>query len=188
MSLLPGRILPQSESLGTVNADGTVTIDHNWWLLFYNLCLQVLGISAGSIPADALIDLESVDIDAVGTDITAVQRSTWNALLASADHLMEVSPDIARLLAQDTLLPDPIPQAQPVVTITVGGSPFTYTASFAGTVVVTGAVTSLTFKRQGTSVALGLTDGVFPLSRADQLVVAYSSTTPVMTFIPWSSQ
>jgi hypothetical protein len=190
MSLLPGRILPQSEPIGRVNADGTVTADTNWWLLWYNLCLQTLGTTSSGVPADPSTVLQTVDIDAAGADTAVLQRSTWNAyqLALQADPPDITDQSRALLLAQDALLPDAIPQAQPVATITVGGSPFTYTAAFAGTVVVTGTVTSLSFKRQGTSVALGLTDGVFPLSRGDQLVVTYPATAPVLTFIPWSSQ
>lgn len=43
MSLLPGKILPEGESFGTVAADGTVRIDHEWWLFLYNLAAYVLG-------------------------------------------------------------------------------------------------------------------------------------------------
>lgn len=96
MSLLPGRILPQTEPFGTVSEDGkTVTIEKNWWLWAYNVSLQSLGTGNG-IPADQLIDLESVDIDAVGTD-AAVLRAPIAAL--------------ANLIPTDT---DPVPSLQDV--------------------------------------------------------------------------
>lgn len=98
MSLLPGQILPQSAILGRVNADGTVTIEQNWWLLLFNLCLQTLGTGAG-LPADALIDLESVDIDAVGTDSAALRQPLSNALLL-AQQLDDLSADVANLQKQ----------------------------------------------------------------------------------------
>ncbi len=45
MSLLPGEILPQSVPIGTVNADGSVTVATNWWLLFYNIAANSIGTS-----------------------------------------------------------------------------------------------------------------------------------------------
>lgn len=90
MSLLPGQILPPTEPLGRVNADGIVTIDKNWWLLLYNLCLQILGTGTG-IPADALIDIETTDVDASNTDAAALRAPV----------------NVATLLATDNLLPDP---------------------------------------------------------------------------------
>lgn len=187
MSLLPGRILPQSEPLGTVNEDGTVIIEQNWWLLFYNLCAQVLGTTANAIPVDALIDLESVDIDVVGSDITALRRPLDNALVPS-DVMIGLAdlPDLQRalLLAQDPLLPDPAPRAPPAQSVTVGASPFSYTAAFDGIVAVTGGtVSAISLIRQGTSVATGITTGLFPLSRLDTLQVTYSGL-PTMTFLP----
>jgi len=213
MSLLPGQILPPSTSLGQVNDNGSVTINHDWWLLLYNLSLQVLGNGTG-LPADALIDLQSVDADAIDADAIALRSPLANALvqaiqpsdvvvglkdlpdlqrallLAQDALLPDPTPDLQRALslAQDGLLPDSAPLAQPVSAITVGASPFTYTASFAGSVAITGSVTSINFKRQGTSVATGLTTGVLPVCRFDQLVVTYPGAAPTMTFIPWSSQ
>lgn len=95
MSLLPGQILPQSAILGRVNEDGTVTIEQNWWLLLYNLTLQTLGTGSG-LPADALIDLENVDIDAVATDSAASRQPLSNALLL-AQHLDDLAADVAKL-------------------------------------------------------------------------------------------
>lgn len=72
MSLLPGQILPQSASLGTLNSDGTVTIDKNWYLLLYNMAQQVLGLNGGLNTAQ-LIDLQNIDIDASGADPAALR-------------------------------------------------------------------------------------------------------------------
>ena len=36
-SLLPNTILPETVPIGQVNQDGTVTINHQWWLFLYNL-------------------------------------------------------------------------------------------------------------------------------------------------------
>lgn len=190
MSLLPGQMLPQTEPIGKVNADGTVTMETNYWLLFYNLCIQVLGTGSG-LPADALIDLESADIDAVGTDSTVLRQPVSNALLQALQPSDVVVctddlPDLqkALLLAQDPLLPDPQPRAQPAQSVTVGASPFTYTAAFDGMLIATGGtVSAIALIRQGTSVATGITTGLIPLSRTDQVQITYSAT-PTVTFLP----
>jgi len=194
MSLLPQQIIPQTIPLGTVNPQGQVILATDWWLLLYNLCLQTLGTGSG-FPADELIDLEGADLDATNADAMALRQPLASALaqtIQPADVVVSTNdlPDLLRalLFAQDPLLPDPSPLAQPVAAITVGASPFTYTAAFAGNVAITCSVTSISFKRQGTSVATGVTTGVIPVCRGDQLVVTYPGAAPTMTFIPWSSQ
>lgn len=189
MSLLPGQIIPPNEPIGQANETGQVIITKNWWLLLYNLWLNTIGTG---IPADQVVALESVDMDAADSDAVSLRRPLSNALLLAQEPTQQVTstdlPDIARalLLAQDPLLPDSPAQAQPVSSITVGGSPFTYTASFAGSVAITGGtVSAITIIRQGTSVTTGLTTGLIPVSRFDQVRVTYTGT-PTMTFIPGS--
>lgn len=187
MSLLPGQILPPDTPIGKTDDQGNVTINHDWWLLLYNLCLQILGNGSG-LPADALIDLESADTDAIDADAIALRRPVANLEVQQYDYTPSSSelPDIARalLLAQDNLLPDSIPQAQPVSTILATGSPFTYTASANGQLCVAGgSVSILQIIRQGTAVTTGLTAGLIPLSRLDQVVVTYGSA-PTLTFLP----
>jgi hypothetical protein len=55
MSLLPGQILPPTAPLGTVNADGQIIIEKNWWLLLYNMCQQILAGSGATLTE--LVDL-----------------------------------------------------------------------------------------------------------------------------------
>lgn len=70
MSLLPGRIIPQDVPIGKVNEDGTVTIDKDWWLLLYNLCLQTLGTTGTTLPTDDQILLTELDDAAAdGNDV-----------------------------------------------------------------------------------------------------------------------
>jgi hypothetical protein len=189
MSLLPGQILPATEPLGRVTPDGLVIIDKNWWLLLYNVCLQILGTGNG-IPADQLIDLASADGDAIDADAIMLRQGLSNALMLAHDPPRQITsadlPDIFRalLLAQEALLTDPTPQAQPAQSITVGASPFTYTAPFDGTLVSTGGtVSAIAIIRQSTTVATGLTSGLIPLSRSDKVQVTYSAS-PTMTFLP----
>ena len=189
MALLPMQILPETLPIGTVQPDGKVQIDHNWWLLWYNLCAQVLGGTQG-LPASALTELASSDSDAMDTDAVVLRRA-----IANLDVSGEILPDNdlpainrALLLAQDGLLQDPPPRAQPIASVSPTGSPYTYTAPFAGTVSVTsGTVSQITVIRTGVSVVTGLTSGLFQLSRFDQLQVTYTGT-PTMNFIPWSPQ
>lgn len=187
MSLLPGQILPPDVPIGKADGNGNVTINHDWWLLWYNISLQVLGNGSG-LPADALIDLESADTDAIDADAIALRRPVSNLETSQGDYTPSSSelPDIARalLLAQDDLLPDPIPQAQPVVNVIPSSSPFTYTATINGQLCVAGgSVSQLQIVRQGTAVVTGLTTGLVVVSRLDQVVVTYSSS-PTLTFLP----
>lgn len=64
MALLPNTMLPQSEAFGTVNADGTVTITKNWFLLLYNLVINSFG-GSGLTGNDAaqLADFAPTDSD-----------------------------------------------------------------------------------------------------------------------------
>jgi hypothetical protein len=205
MSLLPSRILPASEPIGHLADDGkTVLIEKNYWLFLYNLSGQVLGTGAATTPgtpgapgapgapgspllSPALL-LAATDSDIADADAMALRQSIQNlgAQLPDLPPTAADFPDIARalLLAQDTPLPDPAPQAQPAAAITVTASPFTYTAGFNGSVAVTGGTVSLIqLIRQGVTVATGLTAGLIPVSRRDQVVVTWTGS-PTMTFLP----
>src|SRR5581483_10885447 len=85
MSLLPGQILPQSVPFGRVNEEGALTVDVNWWLFLYNLSQKTLGNGSG-LPADALIDLESADTDAIDADAIALRQPLSNALSLAQEH------------------------------------------------------------------------------------------------------
>lgn len=107
MSLLPGQIIPPSEPIGRVNENGDVVISKNWWLLLYNLCQQTLGNGVG-LPSDALIDIESTDIDAVNANTAALRAPINVATLLATDNLLPDPPvDSARLLL--ALAADPLP-------------------------------------------------------------------------------
>lgn len=101
MSLLPGRIIPQDVSLGTVNPDGTVTIDKDWWLLLYNLCAQTLGTTGTSgtiLPVDDQTILTEVD-DATkdGNDAAAADLERLTTL--DEPQTTTAAADIAELQA-----------------------------------------------------------------------------------------
>jgi hypothetical protein len=73
------------------------------------------------------------------------------------------------------------PTAETVITPT--GSPFIYQAIVGGFMIVQGGTVSLLqFVRASTHTLPG-TSGVFPLSRADQLIITYSGA-PNLIFVP----
>jgi hypothetical protein len=68
--------------------------------------------------------------------------------------------------------------------ITVGASPFTYTAPSGGFVIIDGgSVTTVQFVRVG-SYYTGVVNGLFPLSLGDKLIVTYAVAPTVFTFVP----
>lgn len=69
--------------------------------------------------------------------------------------------------------------------LTVGASPYTYTAGVRGSLLVSGGtVSAIAFSRDGsTFYSTGQTAGMFPLSARDRLRVTYT-VTPTMVFIP----
>jgi len=75
------------------------------------------------------------------------------------------------------------PQAESSITVTA--SPFTYTASMGGFVIVHGGtVSQISFSRtSGTSYITGQTTGTFPVSAGDSVIVTYSGL-PTITFVP----
>lgn len=190
MSLLPQRIPPATEPLGHLDEDGkTVILEKNYWLFFYNLALQVLGATGAGLPPSTLIEIAAADSDVADADAIALRQPLANAAVQSPADLGPTAyelPDIARalLLAQDAFLPDPAPLAQPAAVISVGGSVFTWVAPANGVAAITGGTVSLIrIIRQTVTVATGLTAGLFPVSRLDQIAITHSGA-PTMTFLP----
>ncbi len=212
MSLLPGQILPQSVPFGRADTKGQLYIDHNWYLFLYNLSLQVLS-GMGSVPTSQADLIDMVDLDAEGADLPQAYRKIVN-LQALNDALDETGSDVARLnlsitnitqllpiedrsvtlremanaliLASDSLLQDPPPPSGPVIPITPGSSPFTYTAIHDGTICISGPPSAtINVIRYGVTVPTGMTDGAIPVRKNDQVYISWSGgTAPVMNFLP----
>jgi hypothetical protein len=69
-------------------------------------------------------------------------------------------------------------------TVTVGASPFTFTANLPGDLlVVGGTVSQIDIDRKGTSLTTGLTAGFFPVMPFDQCTITYSGL-PTVYFLP----
>lgn len=181
MSLLPSRILPETEPIGEMRPDGTVIISHNWWLLIYNLVLNSFG---GGVTGDNAFGYEQVDVDISNTDAVALQQPVENTRLLIEDPYPTSIDSTALLLAVDALLQDPIPAPQPFQVLTVSASPFNYTASSNGSLLIeSGAITAIGITRGAGVIVATTTPGFYPLSRGDRLTLTYTST-PLATFIP----
>ena len=188
MSLLPGQLLPQSVPFGKVAENGLFYVDQNWYLFFYNIALKTLATqNSGQLPTSEGDLVDMVDLDALGCDLPALLRHIQNI-----DALLPVEPLFsnlreitnAYLLATDGLLEDSDSIARPVQTVTVGASPFTYTALSNGSVSISGgAVSAVSVIRQGVSVASGITSGMIPVRFGDGVQVTYT-TAPTMVFLP----
>lgn len=177
MSLLPGQILPESVPFGRVDRSGALFVDHNWYLFLYNLALLTLTPpgSAAPVPVSPSDLIDMADLDAAGTDVTS---------------LAQVVSSLAQI-AFDQSLQDSPAAAQPAQPVTVGASPFTYTALVNGTLAVSGptmssgsaTVTSIALMRQGVTVATGAVSGPIPLRRGDKALLTFS-TAPTVVFLP----
>jgi hypothetical protein len=69
--------------------------------------------------------------------------------------------------------------------VTPPNSPFTYAAPVGGTLIVSGGtVSQIKYSRDAANFYVtGQTQGMFPLSQGDQLVISYSAP-PTLTFAP----
>ncbi len=179
MSLLPSTIPPPNEPIGTTESGEKVLLDKNFWLFLYNVALN----SIAGTPDQFIEILNQSDLDASRVDSSVLPQQIANSVLL-ADQIQDVPASIANALLLADQVPDSASQASAIQSITVGSSPYTYIAAFNGTILVTGGtVSAIAIVRQSTSLATGLTSGLFPLSRLDQLVVTYSGT-PTMKFLP----
>jgi len=154
-------------------------IQPNWWRFLYNLSLQVLGPASVTANLEALGEFET-DISGVDAIGYAQQIANLSIPQDADSGLSQQTLTTAILMAQDGLLQDPTPLAQPEQAVSVGGSPFTYTAPFAGWVRITGGtVSNISIKRTSSYTVTG---DVFPVSKGDQLTITYSGLPTVVFF------
>jgi hypothetical protein len=183
-SILPNQIISEGTPFIDKNGDN----DHNWWLFFYNISQQVLGNSNSSASAFAAQLNADLDADVDSTDsLTLVKRITNLEKLIGDPEPGASMADVVRALnlAQDGLLPDPIPRARPVTVLTPGASPWTYTAPFDGSVVIAGGtVSAIALSRDGTTFYTLPTAGITPVSRLDQIKVTYTVVPTTAVFFP----
>ena len=122
-------------------------------------------------------------------DISVLAKKIANIeLLIPAE---DVSASIQQLASAIALASDPLPQdppapAGPVIPITPGASPFTYTAIHDGTICISGPPSAtINVIRYGVTVPTGMTDGTIPMRKNDQVSITWSGgTAPVMNYLP----
>lgn len=184
---LPDQIPPQTVPFTYENDDGEQVIDVHWYLFLYGVWIQVASLIQGGSVLPPAVNIPMIDSDVFDTDSLQSARQTLNAAMQLPDA--DVSPtlrDLANALAigVDDLLPDPAPRAQPSAAVTVTASPFTFTVPFSGALAVSGGtVSAIALIRQGTTVATGVTAGLIPASRLDQVQITYS-VAPTAVFLP----
>ena len=145
MSGLPTLIPPQSMPIGVDSSGNPQYISVNWYLWLYNLSVQVLGTGGGGgiTPVSPFDALDAANLLSLGADVPQAYRGIEN---------------IAAMLAGSSALVDPTPAPQPIQAVTVGASPFTYSALGNGVLSVTGGtVSAVSIIRQGITIATGIT-------------------------------
>jgi hypothetical protein len=183
---LPTLIPAQTVPLSAANAAGQQIVDMNWYLFLYNMWKNTIGTSGGEVPFPPTVAIALTEIDVDAADIPHVYQQIANTQLLQpeADSSPTQREIVNAQILADPLLQDPQPAAQPVAAITVGASPFTYTAPFDGCVIVSGGIVSaVAIARQGTSVATGITAGIVPVRRLDNVTITYT-VLPTATFLP----
>jgi hypothetical protein len=199
---IPSRIPPQGTTFCTQTGDGRMVVELNWYLFLYNLAMQVFGVDGVPVPPSVLIAMS--DDEANAADVGPALRLALNAEMQLDDPVLqdrtslnvaqqmpelEIGPSLravvnALILAQDNLLQDPIPAARPAVGITLTGSPFTYPVWSDGSVAISGAgATLVSVIRQGVTVPTGVTVGLIPVRRSDQVQITYG-VAPTVNFLP----
>lgn len=86
--------------LGTVRPDGTVIIEHDWWLLLYAICQQVLANGSG---AATLVLAELALLRTGGTDYDrkiADLRTQLQAIPNTAGRIADLERQVADLQKQ----------------------------------------------------------------------------------------
>lgn len=184
-SLLPNQIIPESVLFVDDDGHGNRKNSHTWWLFFYNLAQQVLGNQGTSAAAFAAQLNADLDADVDQSDSLYLVKRVENLEKRIQDIALPEPIDTrALLLAQDGLLQDPAPRAQPVTVLTPGASPWVYQATADGTLVlVGGTVSSVGLSRDGVTFYT-VPEGATPMSRLDQVKTTYSVVPTNAVFFP----
>ena len=191
---LPNLSFPQS-SYPFVDENGILTTP---WL---QLLIQLFNRTGGGVPStpgDSTI--ENMMMELSPSDSASETNATFSALMqrpaADVDRTRTFLPptpaEPSRAIDPQVLMFRNIAgdggdssRSYAAKTITVGGSPFSYTATGNGMVIVSGGTVSLVqFSRDGTTfLSVGFTAGIVPVRKKDIVRVTYT-VAPTMTFVP----
>lgn len=153
----------------------------NWWLFLYNMSEQVLGNQNATANPTAVQLLTDADLEAETSDYLPLV-----ARISALEQQLGIPQDAPQSSAQPIPedLPPANPRAQPIWAISVGASPFATTAPFDGILLITGGtVSAISLNRGAGFLTTGLTSGIVPVRRSDQVQVTWSGL-PTMTFYP----
>jgi hypothetical protein len=176
-NLLPNQIPPITVPLLDKNGG----MELNWWLFLYNLAQHVLGTQGSTSSVTAVQVLTDVDSDAQTTDFLS-----FDARITALEQQLAAPQDPAASPVQGVPedLPPATSRAQPIWAVSVGASPFVFTAPFDGILVVTGGtVSAISLNRGAGFLSTGLTVGVIPVRQRDQVQITWSGV-PTVTFYP----
>ena len=104
---LPQTIPPQTARLGTTDAQGNVTIDVTWYLLLYNVCMQVLNGANGSLTVTPF-DLSLLDGQEIAETTEAESPESVAVSLDSDVSAADTSKLLSMLQAAQSLIADAI--------------------------------------------------------------------------------
>lgn len=175
----------------------TGRIDQAWLQLLISLWNRTGGGSGDFIVSDQIVlDLafqDGQDAEPVRQDFFAEVSENLPLPVDPFEQGENIQITLQDFFSGDEQQPPALPPAMdedtppvvwPIETITVGASPFTFTANLSGQLLITGGtVSQIDLDRKGTSVTTGLTAGLLPLAEFDQCIVTYT-VLPTIYFIP----
>jgi len=195
-----------STSMPVVDQNGNITSP---WLQFLQSLYNRTGGSIPETPGDTTIQnvlLSSGSDDSAslshsddrsligilsssGADMARADRTTASVIISPEQSSPVVNKAVkdAYLLSRafSDMATGDIARSYKTKTITVGASPFFYTAPSTGFVISTGGTTVqlFYFRDPSAGLAVGFTQGIIPVRKKDIIGVNYA-TAPTMTFVP----
>lgn len=180
LNLFPSRIR-------FVNSDGTLAPEA---LRMLDVLVARVGGAIGDY-GDDVIAAASAGIDPVAftPDVVGVPSDARDLLHIALQPVDTPSfPETTFQGSSSDFLSDlvvqPASAAAPISAVVVGASPTSFTAIDPGTLSVqAGTVSTVTLTRGGTTITLGLTAGLVPMSAGDKVTITYT-VAPTLNFIP----
>jgi hypothetical protein len=173
LNLFPARI-------AFVNPDGTLTAEAYRAL---NVLFGRVGGSLGDNGVDVFGDISSISASQPPSDMgMSIQTQPDDTLSINHFEVRQDSP--IQFIEADIYQPISDKSGSPPTTVTVTASPFSYTATRDGFLVVqSGTVTKQEYGRTGTFTDVGLLNSMLPILLGDIIRVTYT-VAPTITFIP----
>ena len=165
-----------------VGPDGRVTSP---WLLFFQTLFNRTGGTVGDNTAD--LSQQATLLGLMDGDVKPTNQIDGH-LIPSFLGMEQPSQTMTPLGLAMLATPSPDgagARSFKAQTLTPSGSPYTATASSSGIYLVSGGtVSAITISRDGTTfLATGVTSGIIPARKFDQVRVAYTAA-PTMNFLP----